>query len=427
MSIFFFSFDNDKKNNSGGIKALTGLKSMVIPEKRLTQGLKEFMADDKDQSESNLTNKLLELFQQNNIPEEFREEWTHYSCISRSKIASYLFIRNFQVRNVFSSYLRKGNGKITSYISIINDVLKYYYEHIIFHYVAFPWIEAHFCLLSDIKPLLPFREQEKRINDCIEILKRSKKDIRPIEIGARIDADYALFIKCGYEYYSAYMKSNKEFICDNNADRGVIFRSLLKNVVLDYRVYLSLNKKSFEHINTISAFMLNRFKKGNKNIAAYHYLPGILSGKYTIDPRGFISGKKALDSHEKKFCSKNRKAEADLLWHISERAIFIKSLIDTGLSIDELYSYFFFLNKFYSEWRTDVENVLDILFDIDEMIIHAVKLIKAKLFVDKNKVFSELIANIVKIYSITRNEFEMDLSNSSSGLPTAMNCSYMHI
>jgi len=427
MSISFFSFDNNNENNSGGIKALTGLKSIVIPEERLTHGLKDFMADEKDQSEFALTQKLIDLFKQNNIPEEFREEWTHYSCISRSKIASYLFIRNFQIRNIFSSYLRKGKAKIAPKILIINEVLNYYYEHIIFHHVSFPWIEAHFSLISNKKPLLPFRDQENRINRYIEILINSKKEIRPEEIAARIDADYAFFLRYGYERYTAFMEANKKFVCENINVRNTIFKYLIKNIILNYRVYLSLSKKSLEHINTISVFMLNRFKKGNKNIADYHFLPGILSGKYTIDPRGFLSGKKALDSHEKKYYSEKGKAEADLLWHITERAIFIKSLMDTGLSIDELYSYFFFLNRFYSEWRTDVVNVLDKLFFIDEMIIQAVTMIKGKLFIDKNKVFRELIANIVKIYNKTRNDYEEDLSVLESGLPTALNCSYMHI
>jgi hypothetical protein len=223
------------------------------------------------------------------------------------------------------------------------------------------------------------------------------------------------------------MKLNKNIYAEFSATRLIILKSLFKNVLFDFRVYLSLSGRSFKHINTISLFMINRFRKRNNNISDYHFLPGILSGKYTIDPRGFISGKKALDSHEKEFYSKKAKAEADLLWHITERAIFIKSLIDTGFSLDELYSYFFFLNRFYSEWRTEVGNVLDILFEIDEMIIKAAELIKGKLFIEKNSLFLELSNIIVKVYRISKNEYETELDNSSSGLPTAMNCSYMHI
>ena len=204
-----------------------GMKSIVIPEERLTHGLREFMDDEKDQSAYTLTNKLIDLFKQNNIPEEFREEWTHYSCISRSKIASYLYVRNFQVRNIFSSYLRKGKNKISPKISIINEALKYYYEHIIFHYVSFPWIEAHYCRISNKKPLLPFRDQEKRINRCIEILNNSNKDILPRDIAARIDADYLYFLENGYERYVTFMKENINIIYKYNNVRNNIFRNII--------------------------------------------------------------------------------------------------------------------------------------------------------------------------------------------------------
>jgi hypothetical protein len=62
MSIFFFSFDNNEEKNSSGIQALTGLKSIVIPEKRLPNDLKEFMIDGKEQTEAYLTNSLINLF-----------------------------------------------------------------------------------------------------------------------------------------------------------------------------------------------------------------------------------------------------------------------------------------------------------------------------------------------------------------------------
>lgn len=48
MSIFFFSFANNENKNSSGIKALIGLKSIVIPENRLTKSLKEYTTDGKE-------------------------------------------------------------------------------------------------------------------------------------------------------------------------------------------------------------------------------------------------------------------------------------------------------------------------------------------------------------------------------------------
>lgn len=428
MSVFFFSFNDTEGSNKVGIKALTGLKSMVIPEIRLTRSLETYIADKEERTEDYYTDNLIRIFEQENVPDEYKEEWNHYSCVSRSRIASYLYVRNFVVRNMYSSYLRKIYAKKNlPSVSIISNVLSYYYDHLLFHFVGYPWLEASYFIEIGKKPTIPFRAQEERINKYIDLIASAKIRPSPESIARYVDIDYALLSKYGGKEFEENIQGGFPRRINDFAVGSTIFKNVLIYLILNYRGYVSLNNFSIVHILNITSFMINRFMKNKKNVDRTSFVPGLLSGRHTIDPRGFRFRKKALESHEKRFYAKRDKAAADMLWHMTSRALLIRYLLDTRLSIDEIYAYFYFLNCFYAEWRPEVGNSIDALYYIDDSLIRAVSSAGAGFFNDKTAVFSALVSIIGSLYKIFVAEFEEELEDPASGFPTALNCSYMHV
>lgn len=433
MSIYFFSAKQHE------IKALTGIKAIVLPKEDLDEGLQLFFGPRYDKREDiDLREELINVFLRDHVPEHFKEEYDHFQCLIHSNIANVFHINHLLLRLCYSSFtIRKSQLLIQGKLRpsrVHREVLRYFRNYTLFHFVAYPYVETHFLLTADSKQ--NFEENGiiygKRIQKCMDKLENSqlliKKDYT--FIGNIIDRNYWLLKQSGLENLLKQEFESFQYLKDRGSIRILLYLIGFEifPLLIIPSLWPALIKVLLKNINRVYPYLLGRLFpesiiKGNMGA-----LPGILSSDFTIDPAGFNTGQRELPSQEPVYSSEIAKKYADLLWHILSRIAVVYTMKSLGVDQSKIYSYFRMLRCFNERWAPFSINARMMMSSLDNSIIAEILHSPVEIRSIVSNGYLKTLSRVgVSFFNRTIDSFHNHLSDHESGLGDALNCSYMHI
>jgi hypothetical protein len=214
--------------------------------------------------------------------------------------------------------------------------------------------------------------------------------------------------------------------CERAGVRHALFETIW--TLFTIRAWPRLFKIFVSNFGAIVPYLLTRFRLSSNARIATGALPAFLSGDLTIDPVGFTTGRSFLPSQEASFVHHGDKARCDLLWHILSRLAVGRVLMSVGIESDRMLLYFSALRRFHEEWAPKAAVAMNIVSELDFEIFLALEGAFLSTPLNHNEGMEKLLSLGLTLFQrFCAEEKEALLEDAESGLPKALNCTYMQI
>lgn len=418
------------------LQAVTGVKAIVLPEEELKQGLQGFYKErDKKAPASQLIKELHKLSTQKDVPDYFVEEYDHFYCLALSATGSLFHIRNILLRQCFSAVNRtRVQAAELEPHPIYDDVVRYYLDYALFHYLAYPFLEAHalFALGRRTWDTTRSYMYPERVRACFEIL-------RPVFTKIPSMTDHKMIATWVDRNYVQSKKSKAlppyavEFDLNKKRPRDAwprLIWSELTPFVFRPVLWVRTAKLVLNNLSRVWPYLVGRlFPSAVKESPNTGQVPALFSTDITIDPVGIDTEALALPSPEVDFIKPEDKLCSDLLWHVLSRHAIVYALRKRNFSVPYLHGYFEELCLFNERWRpmTKAANIkyvtpldMDIIKKTED---HEYR--KRSLF--SRTLVHDLSSLAIDTYNESRKRFLKPVGKENEALADALNCTYMHI
>lgn len=375
MPIYFYSCDEQ----SGKIRAMTGVKGLMFPESDAAEAFQLFWSLYEEFDSRSPNDAYADAVKKLHDNDDFSEEIDHFSILSQTATARTLYVWNIICRISFTAfYKNKDPRQIKSSTLIHREISRYNIAHMHFFLSASPILEVSYekrsgrgsssrdlhapdiqaakCFLDSIKKIPDHASVARTIDESFMSLWRKRKDLG-IALFYKNSENPASFIKRAF-ILKAYIPA---------------FTSLSAFLLVTKRFFelsFSLRRNFLKLITTGSS---NQKVTGLQSGSA----PAILSPKGQIDPVAFSINKMHWGSLEVENRDQNRMTETNLLWHILSRSAETSIMMKANISKHQIETHFESQWDFYASGFVEDMQSRETALAIDYCIIDEFEKIRA--------------------------------------------------